>query len=80
MVVLTGSRRSGKTTALEFIESGVDRSKLPYALVDCATVTAETPELLTTLMFALNRKANAYGRLSLSPAADRPHGHASACS
>ncbi len=64
VVVLTGSRRSGKTTALELIESGVDRSKLPYALVDCAAVTAETPELLTTLMFALNRKANAYGRLS----------------
>jgi hypothetical protein len=71
VLVLTGCRRCGKTTALERIKAELERignraelerSGLPHALEDCALLPDRTPELLTALMFGLNRKA-VYGRL-----------------
>jgi hypothetical protein len=63
VLVLTGSRRCGKTTALEGIREQLELIGLPCALNDYATLPARTPELLKALMFGLNR-SSVYGRLS----------------
>ena len=63
VLVLTGSRGCGKTAALETLGLALDQ-QIPYAVIDCATVTAGTRELLSTLAFELNYQCGAYGRLS----------------
>jgi hypothetical protein len=63
VLVLTGSPQCGKSTALEDLTAELVRAEVPHAAIDCAALTAQTPELLTTLMFELNRKG-AYGRLA----------------
>lgn len=62
VLVLTGCRHAGKTTALEQIERELQAVRLPYSLDDYATLPSKTPRLLVTLMFGLNR-SSAYGRL-----------------
>lgn len=63
VLVLTGSRGCGKTATLENLVPELDQ-QVPYALIDCATVTGGTRELLSTLAFELNYQCGAYGRLS----------------
>lgn len=63
VVVLTGSRSCGKTAVLENLVPELDQ-RVPYAIIDCATVTAGSRELLSTLAFELNYQCGAYGRLS----------------
>lgn len=63
VLVLTGSRGCGKTAALETLRPQLDQ-QVPYAVIDCATVTAGTRELLSTLAFELNYQCGAYGRLA----------------
>lgn len=63
VLVFTGSRSCGKTRTLEYLASRMDQNE-PYALLDCAVLPADTPELLTTLAFLLNYRCAAYGRLS----------------
>jgi hypothetical protein len=63
MLVLTGSRGCGKTSALEKLVPVLDQH-VPYALVDCDNTKAETGELLSTLAFELNYKCGPYGRLA----------------
>jgi hypothetical protein len=63
VLVLTGCRRCGKTTALEQIREQLERIGLPHSVNDFAALPAQTPVLLTTLMFGLNRHS-VYGRLS----------------
>lgn len=62
VLVLTGCRRCGKTTALDRIREQLERIGLPHAVNDYAALPARTPELLTALMFGLNRDS-VYGRL-----------------
>lgn len=62
VLVLTGCRRCGKTTALERIRGELERISLPHALEDCARLPDRTPESLTALIFGLNRET-VYGRL-----------------
>src|SRR5450755_4998091 len=63
VAVLTGSRGCGKTAGLETLGLELDQ-QVPYAVIDCATVTAGTRELLSTLAFEMNYQCGAYGRLS----------------
>lgn len=63
VLVLTGCRRCGKTTALERIREQLELIGLPHTLNDYANLPTGTPELLTALMFGLNRRS-VYGRLS----------------
>jgi len=63
VLVLTGCRRCGKTTALERIREQLEVIGLPYSMNNYATLPTRTPVLLTTLMFELNRDS-VYGRLS----------------
>ena len=62
VLVLTGCRRCGKTTALERIREQLELIGLPHTLNDYATLPTRTPELLTALMFGLTRRS-VYGRL-----------------
>lgn len=63
VLVLTGCRRCGKTTALKQIQEQLALIGLPHAMDDYATLPARTPELLARLIFWLNRDS-VYGRLS----------------
>jgi len=63
VLVLTGCRRCGKSTALDRIRVQLEAVGLPHAMDDYAVLPARTAELLTALIFGLNRNS-AYGRLS----------------
>lgn len=64
VLVLTGSRCCGKTTALESLVPRLGQ-RVPHCRpIDCVTVTTDTLGLLTALAFELNYRCAGYGRLA----------------
>lgn len=64
VLVFSGPSGSGKTALLDGLESRLDHY-VPYARIDCASVTdVSVPDLLTALAFGLNRRRGPSGRLS----------------